>query len=456
MTPTALSLFDTMARQQRPFQSIENNTVGLYACGPTVYDYAHAGNLRTYLFVDTLRRVLSLNGYQVNHVMNITDVGHLTSDADTGEDKMEKGARKQNKSAWEIAQYFEHAFLADLEQLNILTPTTICRATEHIQEQIDFIAQLEEKGFTYQTRDGLYFDTSKLAEYGQLARLDKTGLEAGIRVDMAEKKLATDFALWKFSGEQERQMEWPSPWGVGFPGWHIECSAMAEKYLGEQFDIHVGGEDHIPIHHTNEIAQCQAKNGRIQANYWLHGFFLQLNKEKISKSGTSLRLEALIERGFEPLAYRYLTLTGHYRSHLSFTWESLQGAQTALKRLRNKVIKLADGGQIIDEYQQRFIQLINQDLNMPRALALLWEVLDSDYSSQDKKATALFFDQIFALDINHVEQEKVPEDVMQLAQQRLAMKQQKRFAEADKIREQINQLGYQVADKGDKFDVSAL
>lgn len=456
MTPTALSLFDTMARQQRPFQSIENNTVGLYACGPTVYDYAHAGNLRTYLFVDTLRRVLSLNGYQVNHVMNITDVGHLTSDADTGEDKMEKGARKQNKSAWEIAQYFEHAFLADLEQLNILTPTTICRATEHIQEQIDFIAQLEEKGFTYQTRDGLYFDTSKLAEYGQLARLDKTGLEAGIRVDMAEKKLATDFALWKFSGEQERQMEWPSPWGVGFPGWHIECSAMAEKYLGEQFDIHVGGEDHIPIHHTNEIAQCQAKNGRIQANYWLHGFFLQLNKEKISKSGTSLRLEALIERGFEPLAYRYLTLTGHYRSHLSFTWESLQGAQTALKRLRNKVTKLADGGQIIDEYQQRFFQLINQDLNMPRALALLWEVLDSGYSSQDKKATALFFDQIFALDINHVEQEKVPEDVMQLALQRLAMKQQKRFAEADKIREQINQLGYQVADKGDKFDVSAL
>ncbi|MEZ8099097.1 cysteine--tRNA ligase [Vibrio bivalvicida] len=456
MTSATLSLFDTMAREQRLFQAIENNTVGLYACGPTVYDYAHAGNLRTYLFVDTLRRVLSLNGYQVNHVMNITDVGHLTSDADTGEDKMEKGARKQNKSAWEIAKYFEDAFLADLKQLNILAPTTICRATEHIQEQIDFITQLEEKSFTYQTRDGVYFDTSKLTEYGRLARLDTSGLEAGIRVNMADKKLATDFALWKFSGEQARQMEWPSPWGVGFPGWHIECSAMAEKYLGEQFDIHVGGEDHIPIHHTNEIAQCQAKNGRIQANYWLHGFFLQLNKEKISKSGTSLRLEALLERGFEPLAYRYLTLTSHYRSHLSFTWESLQGAQTALKRLRNKVAKLADNGQLIEEYKLRFILLINQDLNMPKALALLWDVLDSAYPSQDIKATVLFFDKIFGLNIDHIEEVIVPDEVIRLAEERLVLKQQKRFADADKIREQITALGYQVADKGDKFEFTPL
>lgn len=456
MTSATLSLFDTMAREQRPFKSIDSNTVGLYACGPTVYDYAHAGNLRTYLFVDTLRRVLSLNGYQVNHVMNITDVGHLTSDADTGEDKMEKGARKQNKSAWEIAKYFEQAFLTDLKQLNILTPTTICRATEHIQEQIDFITELEEKGFTYQTRDGVYFDTSKLTEYGRLARLDTSGLEAGIRVNMADKKLATDFALWKLSGEQARQMEWPSPWGVGFPGWHIECSAMAEKYLGEQFDIHVGGEDHIPIHHTNEIAQCQAKNGRIQANYWLHGFFLQLNKEKISKSGTSLRLEALLERGFEPLAYRYLTLTSHYRSHLSFTWESLQGAQTALKRLRNKVAKLADNGQLIEEYKLRFIQLINQDLNMPKALALLWDVLDSAYPSQDIKATVLFFDKIFGLNIDHIEEVVVPDEVIKLAEERLVLKQQKRFADADKIREQITALGYHVADKGDKFEFTPL
>jgi len=456
MNTAELSLFDTMTRQLRPFTSIEPNQVGLYACGPTVYDYAHAGNLRTYLFVDILRRVLTLNGYQVNHVMNITDVGHLTSDADSGEDKMEKGSRKQNKSAWEIALYFEDAFLADLAQLNIHTPTTICRATQHIQEQIDFILQLEQKGFTYQTSDGVYFDTNKLADYGQLAKLDKTGLEAGIRVDMAEKKSPTDFALWKLSGEQARQMEWPSPWGVGFPGWHIECSAMAEKYLGEQFDIHVGGEDHIPIHHTNEIAQCQAKNGHVQANYWLHGYFLQLNKEKISKSGTSLRLDALIERGYEPLAYRYLTLTSHYRSHLSFTWQSLESAQTALKRLRKKVCALADGGQIIEEYKTRFIHHINQDLNMPKAIALLWELLDSDFSPADKKATAQFFDQIFGLKIDHLEEVNIPQDVLLLAQQRLEMKQQKRFEEADRLRDQITELGYRVADMGNTFEVHPI
>lgn len=456
MNTAELSLFDTMTRQLRPFTSIEPNQVGLYACGPTVYDYAHAGNLRTYLFVDILRRVLTLNGYQVNHVMNITDVGHLTSDADSGEDKMEKGSRKQNKSAWEIALYFEDAFLADLAQLNIHTPTTICRATQHIQEQIDFILQLEQKGFTYQTSDGVYFDTNKLADYGQLAKLDKTGLEAGIRVDMAEKKSPTDFALWKLSGKQARQMEWPSPWGVGFPGWHIECSAMAEKYLGEQFDIHVGGEDHIPIHHTNEIAQCQAKNGHVQANYWLHGYFLQLNKEKISKSGTSLRLDALIERGYEPLAYRYLTLTSHYRSHLSFTWQSLESAQTALKRLRKKVCALADGGQIVEEYKTRFIRHINQDLNMPKAIALLWEVLDSDFSPADKKATAQFFDQIFGLKIDHLEEIDIPQDVLLLAQQRLEMKQQKRFEEADRLRDQITELGYRVADMGNTFEVHPI
>lgn len=456
MDRSPLSLYNTMERTVQPFHSIKTNRVGLYACGPTVYDYAHAGNLRTYLFVDILRRVLTINGYDVNHVMNITDVGHLTSDADTGEDKMEKGARKQNRSAWEIALYFEHAFLDDLEQLNIQTPTTICRATEHIQEQIDFILSLEEKGFTYQTSDGVYFDTSKQADYGQLAKLDKSGLEAGIRVEMAEKKHPTDFALWKFSGTKSRQMEWSSPWGTGFPGWHIECSAMAEKYLGERFDIHVGGEDHIPVHHTNEIAQCQAKNGHIQANYWLHGYFLQLNKEKISKSGTSLRLDALIERGYEPLAYRYLTLTSHYRSHLSFTWQSMESAQTALKRIRNKVANLADGGKAISEYKTRFINLINQDLNMPKALALLWEVLDSDFSSADKKATAQFFDQVFGLNLDHIEMLEVPAEIISLAQMRLELKQEKRFEEADQIRSQLAELGYQVADKGDTFEVLPL
>ncbi|TKF30248.1 cysteine--tRNA ligase, partial [Vibrio sp. F13] len=297
-----LQLFNTLNRTLSPFYTIQPRKVGLYACGPTVYDYAHVGNLRTYLFVDVLKRVLQINGYQVNHVMNITDVGHLVSDGDTGEDKMEKGARKQEKSAWDIATFFEDAFFTDLERLNILKPSITCRATDHIQEQISFIQSLEAKGYTYQTSDGIYFDTEKLPDYGKLARLDKEGLEAGIRVDMAEKNHPTDFALWKFTGEQKRQMEWTSPWGNGFPGWHIECSAMAEKYLGETFDIHIGGEDHIPIHHTNEIAQCQAKNGHVQANFWLHGYFLNINNEKISKSGSTLRLESLIDKGYDPLA----------------------------------------------------------------------------------------------------------------------------------------------------------
>ena len=303
MTKSELKLFNTMERNVSVFKPIQDGKVGLYACGPTVYDDAHIGNLRTYLFVDVLKRVLKLNGYEVNHVMNITDVGHLVSDADTGEDKMEKGARKQQKSAWDIAKYFEKAFLHDLKNLNISLPKVTCRATDHIQDQIAFIESLEEKGFTYKTNDGIYFNTEKIADYGKLAQLDKQGLSAGIRVDMADKKSHTDFALWKFSGNRKRQMEWSSPWGIGFPGWHIECSAMAEKYLGEEFDIHIGGEDHIAVHHTNEIAQCQAKNGHVQARYWLHGYFLQLNDEKLSKSGTSITLSTLIDRGYDPLAY---------------------------------------------------------------------------------------------------------------------------------------------------------
>ncbi|CCN47410.1 putative cysteinyl-tRNA synthetase (Cysteine--tRNA ligase) [Vibrio nigripulchritudo MADA3029] len=453
MAQPALQFFNTMDRKLMPFNGIEEGKVGLYACGPTVYDYAHVGNLRTYLFVDVLRRVLQLNGYEVKHVMNITDVGHLVSDGDTGEDKMEKGARKQQKSAWEIATFFEDAFFQDFERLNILTPSITCRATEHIQEQIEFIQSLEEKGFTYQTSDGVYFSTDKLPDYGKLAKLDKQGLEAGIRVDMAEKKLPTDFALWKFSGDKQRQMEWDSPWGRGFPGWHIECSAMAEKYLGEVFDIHIGGEDHIPVHHTNEIAQCQAKNGHVQANYWLHGYFLKIDNEKISKSGKSLRLESLLEQGFEPLAYRYLALTSHYRSHLSFTWDGLKGAQKALSRLRTKVVALPDGGQIDEKFRQEFLERTNRDLNMPQALSLVWEVLDSALSPEDKKATLLYFDLVFGLEIDKVKEEAIPEEIIQLAERRVKLKQEKKYEEADAIRNQILALGYQVNDAGKQSTV---
>ncbi|MFC1502968.1 cysteine--tRNA ligase [Pseudomonadota bacterium] len=453
MTQPTLQLFNTMNRTLSPFYTIQSNKVGLYACGPTVYDYAHIGNLRTYLLVDILKRVLQINGYQVNHVMNITDVGHLVSDGDSGEDKMEKGARTQHKSAWDIATFFEDAFFTDLERLNILQPSITCRATDHIQEQISFIQSLEAKGYTYRTSDGIYFNTEKLPDYGKLARLDKHGLEAGIRVDMAEKKHPTDFALWKFSGQQKRQMEWSSPWGNGFPGWHIECSAMAEKYLGETFDIHIGGEDHIPVHHTNEIAQCQAKNGHVQANFWLHGYFLNINNEKISKSGFTLRLESLIDQGYDPLAYRYLTLTSHYRSQLSFTWEGLTGAQKALRRLREKITGMPAGGHVDNQFKAKFLARINRDLNMPQALALVWEVIDSEIEPANKKATLLYFDQIFGLDIDKVEQVTIPTQVQHLVEQRQRMKQQGRYDEADTIRKHILALGYQVNDTANQSSV---
>ena len=316
----SLRLYDTFTRNLREFVPLQSPEVGLYTCGPTVYDYAHIGNLRTYIFEDILRRTLEFNGYTVKHVMNITDVGHLVSDADEGEDKMEKGARRTGKSAWEIAQFYTLAFQEDLKRLNIQSPHIWCRATDHIQEQIEFILCIENRGYTYRTSDGVYFDTSKMSNYGYMARLDIEGLQAGARIDLGEKRSPTDFALWKFSPSgQKRQMEWESPWGTGFPGWHIECSAMSAKYLGSFFDIHCGGEDHIPVHHTNEIAQTEACFGTRLANFWMHGYFLQLDEASMSKSsGEFLRLQVLIDRGYDPLAYRFFNLSAHYRAKLNF------------------------------------------------------------------------------------------------------------------------------------------
>jgi cysteinyl-tRNA synthetase len=369
---------------------------------------------------------------------------------------MEKGARKQNKSAWEIARYFEDIFFSDLAKLNISRPNITCRATEHIQEQIEFIQSLEKQGFTYLTEDGVYFNTSRLNDYGKLARLNKLGLSPGKRIELGDKKSPTDFALWKLSGKRQRQMEWPSPWGIGFPGWHIECSAMAEKYLGKQFDIHIGGEDHIPVHHTNEIAQCQAKNGHIQANYWLHGYFLQLESEKISKSGVSLTLKTLIERGFDPLDYRYLTLTSHYRSHLNFSWQALEGAQKARRRLMTKLQSMPKGGNIDPNYQLRFREFINKDFNMPRALALIWAILDSDLSDADKRATLVYFDHVFGLDMEREVTFIIPAEIEALAQQRQQLKQQGKYQRADQIRAQLEKLGYQINDSANSYQLSIV
>jgi cysteinyl-tRNA synthetase len=446
----ALRLFDTYTRSLRDFVPLRPPEVGMYTCGPTVYDYAHIGNLRTYLFEDILRRVLDFNGYHVTHVMNITDVGHLVSDGDTGEDKMEKGARRTGKSAWEIAAFYTQAFKDDLRHLNIVEPTIWCRATDHIREQIEIIQCIEAKGLTYRTSDGIYFDTAQLPTYGYLARLHRAGLQAGRRVDIGDKRHPTDFALWKFSpADQQRQMEWESPWGVGFPGWHIECSAMSAKYLGPFFDLHCGGEDHIAVHHTNEIAQTEACHGTRLANFWLHGYFLQLDDTKMAKSaGDFLRLQTLLAHGYEPLAYRFFCLSAHYRTPLNFTWESLDGAATALHRLRTAVETWGEPGEIDVGYIKRFTEQINDDLNMPRALAVTWELLKSDLPAAAKKATLLQFDRVLGLQLAEWQPAEavVPEAIMLLVQQRQQARAEKRWQDADALRHQLQAAGYEIDD----------
>jgi cysteinyl-tRNA synthetase len=445
-----LRLFDTYTRSLRDFAPLHPPEVGLYTCGPTVYDYAHLGNLRTYLFEDLLRRVLAFNGYRVTHVMNITDVGHLVSDADTGEDKMEKGSRRTGKSAWEMAEYYTQAFQDDLYHLNILEPTIWCRATEHIPDQIDTIRAIEAQGFTYRTSDGLYYDTSRLPTYGYLARLDIQGLQAGMRVDIGEKRHPTDFALWKLSPpDRKRQMEWDSPWGVGFPGWHIECSAMSAKYLGTFFDIHCGGEDHISVHHTNEIAQTEACHGTHLANFWLHGYFLQLGETRMAKStGDFIRLQTLMEHGYEPLAYRTFCLSAHYRTQLNFTWNSLDGAVTALHRLRTAAYEWGAPGAIDVAYRNRFIGEINDDLNLPRAMALTWELVKSDLPPSTKKATLLQFDHVLGLRLAEWRPAEavVPDAITALVRQRQQARAERRWQDADAIRERVQAAGYDIED----------
>jgi cysteinyl-tRNA synthetase len=455
-----LTLYDNYTRSLREFEPLApGGEVGLYTCGPTVYDYQHIGNYRTFLFEDVLKRVLEWNGYKVRHVMNVTDVGHLTSDADEGEDKMEKGARRTGKSAWEIAKLYTDAFLDDVKVLRIESPTILSRATDHIPEQVAFIADIEKKGYTYRTSDGIYFDTSKQDDYGHLARLDKSGLEAGKRVDIGEKRHPTDFALWKFSPPGEkRQMEWDSPWGRGFPGWHIECSAMAQQYLGDFFDIHCGGEDHIPIHHTNEIAQTEARVGTRLANFWMHGYFLLANDAKMAKSaGGFLRIATLVERGYDPIAYRYLCLTAHYRTQLNFTWDALDAAATGLDRMRAAFFALApadgttpDAGAI-----ERFTGFVNDDLNVPRALAIAWETLRGELPDAIKRATLARFDNVFGLGLAEwrPQVEAVPDDVRELAEQRAAARKAKNWNEADRLRAELHALDWEMEDRPDGYSL---
>lgn len=464
-----LKIFNTLSKKKEKFVPIREGEASLYLCGPTVYDRATIGNFRTYIFGDILQRILRYNGYKVNYIQNITDVGHLVDDGDQGEDKIEKGSRKTGKTALEVAEYFTKLYWEDSAKLNIERPTTSCKATEHIEEQIELVKILEEKGFTYGTSDGIYFDTSKQENYGQLAGLDKQGLQEGARVEInPEKRNITDFALWKFSPKDEkRQMEWDSPWGVGFPGWHLECSAMSIKYLGEPFDLHAGGMDLLPVHHTNEVAQNEAVYGHKTVNYWLHGGFILVDGKKMGKSlGNAFTIQDIIDKGFNPLSYRYLTFTAHYKQELNFTWEALQQAESAYK----KMIKIAsemstetgkEVGEIDINYNEKFLEAINDDLNIPKALAVMWEMLkDKTLSDNAKLSTLLKFDEVLGLSIKDGAENlkkgigNIPEEVLKLVNERNLARENKNWTEADKIRDKIADLGYEIEDREGKTAIS--
>ena len=397
-----MKIYNTLSRSVEEFEPINPPSVGLYSCGPTVYDYQHIGHMRRYVEDDILIRVLKSNSFYVKHVMNITDVGHLTSDADTGEDKMEKGAKRLGMSVWDIAKKFEMQFKDSCLALNVSLPKDLMHATDYIEEEIELIQRLEKKGFTYKTTDGIYFDTSKFSDYFKLSRQNPETLRAGVRVALGKKKNISDFALWKFSPKEEkRQMEWKSPWGIGFPGWHIECSAMSMKALGESLDIHTGGVDHINIHHTNEIAQAEAATGKPFVKYFIHHAFLAVEGQKMSKSlGNTYTVKDVIEKGFDPMALRYLYLQTHYRQEMNFTWEALQASQTALKRLKKTVSSYDEPKIGCAELEAKFQDAINNDLNMPRALAVVWETISSDYPSSAKKQSILLFDGVLGLGLS--------------------------------------------------------
>lgn len=451
-----IKLYNTRTRTTEKFSPINPGEARMYHCGPTVYDYAHIGNLRSFVFADTIRRTCEYAGFRVKQVINITDVGHLISDEDEGEDKLEVGAKREHKSAQEIAQFYTKAFFNDLAALNICTENTLFpKATEHIAEQIALIETLEKKGFVYKTSDGVYFDTAKFPRYVDFARLDVSGMEEGARVAKnPEKRNSTDFALWKFSprlrsGQAPRQQEWDSPWGIGFPGWHIECSAMSMKYLGEQFDIHTGGIDHIPVHHTNEIAQSECATGKSPfVNVWMHNAFVNVDGKKMAKSaGTFITLAEVTERGFSPLAYRYFLLTAHYRTPVNFTWEALAGAQAALARLQTVVSEMPDGGDVCVPCDEKFHVAITDDLNTAEALAVVWKIISrDDVSPADKKASLLSWDAVLGLGLADIRPVEIPLRVHELAQERMKAREVDDWTHADQIRAEIESLGFEVRD----------
>ncbi len=445
--------YNTLTKQKELFKSIKEKEATIYSCGPTVYKDATIGNMRTYLLNDTLRRILKYNGYHLKHVMNITDVGHLVSDGDEGEDKMIKSAREEHKSPLEIANYYTNLFLRDLERLNIETPEVICRATDHIKEMLEMVKKIMENGYAYETSTAIYFDVSKLDKYGILSGIDLNNQKAGARVEVdPEKRNPYDFALW-IKAPENHLMKWDSPWGPSYPGWHIECSAMSTKYLGEEFDIHTGGIDLVPTHHENEIAQNKGACGKIPAHYWIHGEYLLVDGGKMSKSlGNVYLVDDIIAKGYSPLAYRFFNFSCHYRGKLNFTWEGIESASASLDRLREGFQNHLKGTEdvsdvIINDLEGRFHKAINDDMNMPLALSIVWEAVR--YKTKSKKIADLLkkFDTVLGIKIDETElKEEIPQEILDLAEKRKEARNNKNWSESDKLRDMIFKKGYIVKD----------
>ena len=458
-------LYNTLTHDKEEFIPIKENELKIYSCGPTVYNYASIGNFRAYVFADTLRRMFKYNGYNVNSVMNITDVGHLTSDADTGEDKMIKAAKRENKNPYEIAEMYTKQFMDDYHLLNLEDPTVITKATDNIPQMIEMVKEILANGYGYETSKGIYFDVSKLDKYPVLSNYDINDQDAGARIDVdPEKKNPYDFALW-IKAPENHLMKWDSPWGPSYPGWHLECSVMSRRFLGENFDIHTGGIDHISIHHENEIAQCKGAFGHNPANYWMHCNFLLIDGGKMSKSlGNVYLLSDLKEKGIEPLAYKLFCYSSNYRINLNFTFDGAQASQKALTRLREGYLKLKEGtdeisDEEINDFETRFHAAINDDLNMTSAMGVVWEVIR--YEKKSKKLAELLekFDTVLGLDLVNAEkyanffEEEIPNEIIELAEKRKTAKKEKNYEEADKIRNEIAEKGYNILDVADGYKI---
>lgn len=462
-----MRIYNTPNRKVENFTPLNPPKVTFYACGPTVYDFTHIGHIRTYINEDVLKRTLERAGYQVDHVMNITDVGHLTGDDDSGSDKLERGAQKEGKSVWDIAKFYTEDFEKSMKAVNVNLPKHFIKATDHIKQMVALIKKLQEKGLAYETEEAVYFDSAKFKNYGKFSGQNledkKQGAREEVHVD-SKKKHPADFALWfKTVGRfADHTMKWESPWGEGFPGWHIECSAMAMEYLGETIDIHAGGIDHIPVHHENEIAQAEGATGKLFVRYWFHSNFLTVDGEKMSKSKRNFYTVADIKKkSVDPLALRLLFLQSHYRQLANFTWEAAEASQSAYTNLKAQILQLKSQSDRtalspeklvkVDDLRNRFNEALFDDLQTPKAVAVLWEVVKSSIPSPDKLDLLLDFDQVLGLNLAQIEKENIPSDVVELAEQRLDARNKKDFELSDTLRQEIEKKGYVVEDSGESY-----